>query len=99
MASFTSSIPITLAALLIVAVHLVPAAPIPTDQQDIADFSNSAKANIFLPFRDLPERLIDFNSADLDDDRDLTSESDILYFFGRIPILTEDTDARKRGGF
>uniref|UniRef100_A0A8R1DKP9 Uncharacterized protein n=1 Tax=Caenorhabditis japonica TaxID=281687 RepID=A0A8R1DKP9_CAEJA len=95
--------PLTFAALLlIITVHLVPAAPILTDQQDIAEFANSNKGgeNVFLPFRNLPERLIDdFNSSELDDERNLPSESDIFYFFGKTPILTENSDARKRGGF
>ncbi|CAC42293.1 FMRF-Like Peptide [Caenorhabditis elegans] len=84
-----------------VTVLTVSAAPIVTEQKDIAEFSNSNKdANVFLPFRELPERLIDdFNSKELDEGRDLPSESDIFYFFGKTPVLTEVIDARKRGGF
>uniref|UniRef100_A0A1I7UVK6 Uncharacterized protein n=1 Tax=Caenorhabditis tropicalis TaxID=1561998 RepID=A0A1I7UVK6_9PELO len=108
MASFTSPIFFSIMLWITVTVITVSAAPISlSDQQDISDFSNSNKEekqeqNVFLPFRELPERLIDnFTSEELDDDaHDLPPESDINYFFKHTRIQSVAViDDRKRGEF
>ncbi|CAI5451226.1 unnamed protein product [Caenorhabditis angaria] len=59
-----------------------------SEQQDIADFSNSNKNdNVFLPFRDTPERLINYEMDSSKESDALHSEDDIFYKFGDLATL------------
>ncbi|EFP05598.1 hypothetical protein CRE_27238 [Caenorhabditis remanei] len=100
MSSYTFSVLVSIVLLVTVIINTVSSAPVPTDRQKMNTFPNldNDPRDVFLPFREVPERLIDQN-AEMDDSSDLVSESDIFYQFQRSGFLAEVVDARKRGGF